>query len=76
LIRTPAAPAYAAALLVPPVVSAWLVCNSLFPSLWVGQEVWGWEHDEPHSLHFLNSFTVIADPMLGHVEFGATVRKS
>jgi beta-lactamase regulating signal transducer with metallopeptidase domain len=58
---------YAAALAVPPVVSAWLVCASLFPALWLGEEMWAQEHKDQHSLHLLNAFTVVADPMLGYV---------
>jgi Zn-dependent protease with chaperone function len=58
---------YAAALAVPPVVSAWFVCASLFPALWLGEEMWAQEHKDQHSLHLLNAFTVVADPMLGYV---------
>jgi len=57
---------YIAALVVPPVASAWLVCASLFPALWLGDKVWAQEHVENHSLHLLNAFTVVADPMLGY----------
>jgi hypothetical protein len=42
---------YIAALVVPPVASAWLVCASLFPALWLGDKVWAQEHAETHSLH-------------------------
>ncbi len=57
---------YTAALALPPVASAWLVCASLFPALWLGKEMWAREHADDHSLHLLNAFTVIADPMLGY----------
>jgi Zn-dependent protease with chaperone function len=57
---------YTTALAVPPVASAWLVCASLFPALWLGEEMWAREHADEHSLHLLNAFTVIADPMLGY----------
>jgi hypothetical protein len=57
---------YAAALAVPPVVSAWFVCASLFPALWLGEEMWAQEHKDQHSLHLLNAFTVVADPILGY----------
>lgn len=57
---------YIAALACPPVVSAWLVCASLFPALWLGEELWAQEHTEGHSLHLLNAFTVVVDPMLGY----------
>src|SRR5262245_22812894 len=50
---------YVAALVIPPVVSAWLVCASLFPALWLGNDVWAREHSETHSLHLLNAFTVV-----------------
>jgi Zn-dependent protease with chaperone function len=64
---------YIAALVVPPVASAWLVCASLFPALWLGREVWAQEHVETHSLHLLNTFTVIADPMLGYAAITFTL---
>jgi Zn-dependent protease with chaperone function len=57
---------YIAALAIPPLASAWLVCASLFPALWLGEEMWTREHTDKHSLHLLNAFTVVADPMLGY----------
>jgi Zn-dependent protease with chaperone function len=64
---------YAAALVVPPVASAWLVCASLFPALWLGDKVWAREHAENHSLHLLNAFTVVADPVLGYAAITFTL---
>jgi Zn-dependent protease with chaperone function len=64
---------YIAALVVPPVASAWLVCASLFPALWLGDKVWAQEHVENHSLHLLNAFTVVADPMLGYAAITFTL---
>ncbi len=64
---------YIAALVVPPVASAWLVCASLFPALWLGDKVWVQEHVENHSLHLLNAFTVVADPMLGYAAITFTL---
>lgn len=57
---------YTAALAIPPLASAWLVCASLFPALWLGEEMWTREHTDKHSLHLLNAITVVADPMLGY----------
>jgi Zn-dependent protease with chaperone function len=57
---------YIAALAIPPLASAWLVCASLFPAMWLGEEMWTREHADKHSLHLLNAFTVVADPMLGY----------
>jgi hypothetical protein len=39
---------YAAALVVPPLVSAWLVLASLLPVLWLGQNRWAGEHEKAH----------------------------
>ena len=64
---------YIAALVAPPVASAWLVCASLFPALWLGDKVWAQEHVENHSLHLLNAFTVVADPMLGYAAITFTL---
>ena len=64
---------YVAALVIPPVISAWLVCASLFPAFWLGENVWAQEHAEEHSLHLLNAFTVVADPMLGYAAITFTL---
>lgn len=58
--------AYAAALVVPPVVSAWLVIGSLLPALWLGSNGWLEEHKRPHTLHLLNALTASFDPALGY----------
>jgi len=64
---------YIAALVIPPVISAWLVCASLFPALWLGDKMWAQEHAEKHSQHLLNAFTVVADPMLGYAAITFTL---
>ncbi len=64
---------YTAALAIPPLASAWLVCASLFPALWLREEMWTREHTDKHSLHLLNAFTVVADPMLGYAAMIFTV---
>jgi hypothetical protein len=64
---------YIAALVVPPVASAWLVCASLFPALWLGEEMWAREHTDGHSAHLLNAFTVVVDPMLGYAAITFTM---
>lgn len=57
---------YAAALVLPPAISAWLVCASLLPALWLGAGRWQKEHEPAHSLHLLNAFTIPLDPALGY----------
>lgn len=64
---------YFAALVLPPAISAWLVCASLFPALWLGRTEWVREHVEKHSLHLLNAFTVSTDPLLGYVAITFTL---
>lgn len=61
---------YAAALIAPPVVSAWLVCASLLPALLMGSDRWNIEHKESHTLHLLNAFTSPLDPALGYTAVG------
>lgn len=61
---------YAATLLVPPALSAWLVCASLLPAIWLGEGRWGQEHELPHTLHLLNAFTIPLDPALGYATLG------
>jgi hypothetical protein len=57
---------FGAALVVPPVVSAWLVISSLLPSIWLGPSRWAQEHSAPHEVHLLNAFTFRYDPFLGY----------
>ncbi len=58
---------YAAALIIPPVISAWLVCASLLPAMWLAGGRWQQEHEPAHSLHLLNAFTIPLDPALGYM---------
>lgn len=57
---------YAAALIVPPGISAWIVSASLLPVAWIGTDRWVQEHQSPHTLHLLNALTVPMDPLLGY----------
>lgn len=57
---------YAATLIIPPVASAWLVCASLLPAMWLGAGRWQQEHKPAHTLHLLNAFTIPLDPALGY----------
>jgi Zn-dependent protease with chaperone function len=57
---------FAAALVIPPVASAWIVIASLLPTLWLGSSKWVEEHGAAHNLHLLNSLTVRYDPFLGY----------
>jgi Zn-dependent protease with chaperone function len=57
---------YAATLIVPPLASAWLVCASLLPAIWLGAGRWQEEHEPAHTLHLLNAFTNPLDPTLGY----------
>jgi beta-lactamase regulating signal transducer with metallopeptidase domain len=57
---------YATAIIAPPVVSAWLVCASLLPAIWLGKGRWQQEHEPAHTFHLLNAFTIPLDPTLGY----------
>lgn len=57
---------YAAALVIPPLASAWLVIGSLLPALWLGSNGWLEEHQRPHTLHLINALTASFDPALGY----------
>jgi hypothetical protein len=57
---------YAAALIIPPAASAWLVIASLLPALWLGPGRWVEEHDAHHAFHLLNSLTFRFDPFLSY----------
>ncbi len=58
---------YAVALIIPPVVSVWLVGASLLPAAWLGAEQWGQEHKASHNIHLVNTLTTPVDPALGYV---------
>jgi Zn-dependent protease with chaperone function len=57
---------YTLALVVPPLVSSWLVCAALLPALWLDEIRWRRAHSPAHSLHLLNAFTIPLDPLLGY----------
>jgi Zn-dependent protease with chaperone function len=57
---------YTAALIIPPLISAWLVLGSLLPVAWLGVTQWAKEHEAEHTLHLLNALTVPLDPALAY----------
>jgi len=57
---------YASALIVPPLVSMWLVSASLLPVMWLGPERWVQEHRAAHTNHLLSALTVSLDPGLSY----------
>ncbi len=58
---------YAAALIVPPIVSLWLVTAALLPRLWLTPEAFAAEHSAPlHQLHLLGELTVSVEPALAY----------
>jgi hypothetical protein len=61
---------YAAALIVPPGISAWLVSAALLPAAWIGADRWAQEHQSHHTLHLLKALTVPLDPLLGYAALG------
>ncbi len=57
---------FATTLIIPPIASAWLVCASLLPAIWLGKWRWQQEHEPAHALHLLSSLTIPLDPTLGY----------
>ena len=57
---------YAVALVVPPMVSSWLVIASLLPAVWLGVDRWTQEHQALHTLHLFNAWTVPVNPAFGY----------
>lgn len=57
---------YASALIVPLLVSLWLVSASLLPVMWLGPERWIQEHRAAHTDHLLSALTVSLDPALSY----------
>ncbi len=58
---------YAATLIIPHAIAAWLVCASLLPAMWLDDGGWQQEHEPAHTLHLLNAFTIPFDPALGYM---------
>jgi Zn-dependent protease with chaperone function len=57
---------YAATVVAPPVIAAWLVAASLLPELWLG-EAFGAAHSAPaHRLHLLSDLTSAVEPRLAY----------
>ncbi|MDQ3649795.1 MAG: M56 family metallopeptidase [Acidobacteriota bacterium] len=58
---------YAAALMVPPIASLWLVTAALIPRLWLTPEAFAAEHSAPlHELHLMGELTVVLEPALAY----------
>jgi Zn-dependent protease with chaperone function len=58
---------YTAALLIPPIISLWLVTAALLPRVWMTSEAFAAEHSAPlHQLHLLGQLTVAVEPALGY----------
>jgi len=58
---------YTAALVFPPVTSAWLVIAALLPEFWLGRSGFDAAHPPPlHELHLLSDVTAKLEPTLGY----------
>ncbi len=58
---------YTAALVFPPVTSAWLVMAALLPEFWLGSSGFDAAHPAPlHELHLLSDLTAKLEPTLGY----------
>ncbi len=58
---------YTAALVFPPVTSAWLVMAALLPEFWLGRSGFDAAHPTPlHELHLLSDVTAKLEPTLGY----------
>ncbi|MBA3515569.1 MAG: M48 family metalloprotease [Pyrinomonadaceae bacterium] len=58
---------YTAALVFPPVTSAWLVIAALLPEFWLGRSGFDAAHPAPlHELHLLSDVTARLEPTLGY----------
>lgn len=58
---------YTTSLLIPPIVSSWLVSAALFPRLWMSPEAFAAEHAAPvHEIHLLGALTLAIEPALAY----------
>ena len=58
---------YAASLVIPPVISIWLVSAALLPRLWMSAEAFAAEHAAPlHEIHLLGALTLGIEPDLAY----------
>ena len=58
---------YTAALVIPPVVSLWLITAAFLPRLWMTPEAFAAQHAAPfHEIHLLGTLTVAIEPTLAY----------
>lgn len=58
---------YAAAILLPPIISAWLVCAAFLPEMLLGKKEFSMAHAAPlHELHLLGELTAKLEPALAY----------
>ncbi|HZS04789.1 MAG TPA: M56 family metallopeptidase [Blastocatellia bacterium] len=58
---------YAAAVVIPPAASAWLVSAALLPESWLGEAAFKASHPAPlHELHLLGDLTAALEPALSY----------
>jgi Zn-dependent protease with chaperone function len=57
---------YAAALIVPPAASLWLVAAALLPRLWLTPEGFAAEHSTPHQFHLFGELAIAVEPALAY----------
>ena len=58
---------YTATLVIPPLVSIWLVSAALLPRLWMSPETFAAEHAAPlHEIHLLGVLTLAIEPALAY----------
>lgn len=58
---------YAAAVVLPPLASAWLVAAALLPQAWLGEQNFAASHPSPqHQLHLLGNVTAALEPGLAY----------
>ena len=58
---------YAAALVVPPLASLWLITAALLPRLWMTPEAFAAQHNAPfHEIHLLGTLTFAIEPTLAY----------
>ena len=58
---------YGAALVMPPVIAAWIVIAAFLPEWWLAEAVFDAEHPAPlHQLHLLSDLTATLEPKLAY----------
>ena len=64
---------YSAAVVLPPMIAAWLTAAAFLPEWWLGEAAFDAAHPQPlHQLHLLGNLTAMLEPVLAYFTLAVT----